>query len=298
MRSSVVALLVALVFCGTAIAGSSTQSQALDDASAGLSELNQGNYSRAIALFDRSIASNGLTPRDQGIVIGLRGLTHHRDGDYESALQDYNAALRLQPDNSTLLHNRGLLLHQLGKDDDALADYNSAIELGALTARAYFGRGVVEFDNMNYQEAARDFLDSARFEPNRVYAPIWLYLANGKLGRSDPGVLERFKNTNSRSETWPRPVIGMELGMISPEDLLSMAKSPDPGEDQSQDPHVIEGRVCEAGFYIGEYLLLRAKPAEALQYFQDGMKHCPKDYYELSSAKIEASRLEKQPRSN
>jgi len=50
-------------------------------------------------------------------------------GILNEASREYDAALRLDPDNSYLLNNRGATLARLGRLDDALRDFDHAVAL-------------------------------------------------------------------------------------------------------------------------------------------------------------------------
>jgi tetratricopeptide (TPR) repeat protein len=57
----------------------------------------------------------------QANVISLKndGNTYYKQGFYEEALESYNQALQIDPDNTDLLNNKGLTLVKLGKIDEA-----------------------------------------------------------------------------------------------------------------------------------------------------------------------------------
>lgn len=47
----------------------------------------------------------------------------------EQAIEDYTAALKLQPAHYKALHNRAFALDKVGRLEDALADYSAAIHV-------------------------------------------------------------------------------------------------------------------------------------------------------------------------
>ena len=48
---------------------------------------------------------------------------------YEEALNDYDEAIELDPDNSYCYCNRGIAYEKMGEYQEAINDYNKAIEL-------------------------------------------------------------------------------------------------------------------------------------------------------------------------
>ena len=50
-------------------------------------------------------------------------------GKYEKAIEDYNTALRLKPQEAAAYYNRGLAKGDVGRDEEARADWQHALEL-------------------------------------------------------------------------------------------------------------------------------------------------------------------------
>ncbi len=73
----------------------------------------------------RSLSSALLSARD----FFLRGNTYYEIGKYDAALEAYNRALELRPDDPETLNNRGKAFGNLGRNDEALADFNRALQL-------------------------------------------------------------------------------------------------------------------------------------------------------------------------
>jgi tetratricopeptide (TPR) repeat protein len=110
---------------------------------------------RAIIVLGLFVLTSGLTPsvhaqttrthgvrnHSQGSVDFLnRGRNRYQRGDYKGAIEDYNQAIILNPDNPNAYYSRGLLLHQLGDAMSAVLDFERALELNPRYADAYFHR--------------------------------------------------------------------------------------------------------------------------------------------------------------
>jgi tetratricopeptide (TPR) repeat protein len=59
------------------------------------------------------------------------------------ALEDYNTALRLKPDDSYTYNDRGALFYDWGKYPEAMRDFDKAISLEADVGHFYWARGKV-----------------------------------------------------------------------------------------------------------------------------------------------------------
>src|SRR5690606_25794230 len=100
-------------------------------------------------------------------------------GCLESAFEDYNKCLELNPHNIVALYNRGMLLfNRFNRADDALNDYNRCIEecvrqnaSHTTLAGVYNNRGVLleEVFN-NYAQALRDFDTALSIYPQSSHA--------------------------------------------------------------------------------------------------------------------------------
>ena len=62
-------------------------------------------------------------------------------GDFDRAIADYSAAVRLDPNNAVALTNRGVVWRDKGNIDRAIADYNEAIRVDPKYATAFIYRG-------------------------------------------------------------------------------------------------------------------------------------------------------------
>jgi tetratricopeptide (TPR) repeat protein len=71
-------------------------------------------------------------PSDQEKVVTLvnRGIIYRRIGDLQVALDDFNAAVDLNPELADAYLNRGTLYYLAGYQDRAIADYEKALALG------------------------------------------------------------------------------------------------------------------------------------------------------------------------
>ncbi|KHL24133.1 hypothetical protein PK98_15255 [Croceibacterium mercuriale] len=93
---------------------------------------------RALADYSAALA---LDPQD-ATTLHNRALVHEQMGDAAAALADYNALLMVQPDNPAGLLARGELLHEMGAPDAGIADFTSAATLEQNDLQALANRGM------------------------------------------------------------------------------------------------------------------------------------------------------------
>jgi len=100
----------------------------------------------------------------------------------DRALEDYNAALKIQPDAPLVLTNRAWIYMTRNQYDSAVEDLNRAIELfpPAQAARSRYYRGLSYLRLRDYTRAMSDLNESLRVEPNTPDP----YLARGDVERA------------------------------------------------------------------------------------------------------------------
>lgn len=62
-------------------------------------------------------------------------------GNYAAAIQDYSAAISVDPDNSYALYNRGITRDRMADLEGAIADFTAAALLNPNNADFYHNRG-------------------------------------------------------------------------------------------------------------------------------------------------------------
>ena len=90
-----------------------------------------------------------------------RGVANLENGKFDQALDDFNQALKLKPNDASLYDYRGIAYRTNGLDDQALQDFNKAIQLDPKFARAYRNRAMVYYDKTEYGKAVVE-LDKAQ----------------------------------------------------------------------------------------------------------------------------------------
>ena len=84
------------------------------------------------------------------------GLFIIKFGQYQMAIEDYNKAIRLKPDDADAYNNRGTIYTKFGQYQMAIEDFNNAIRLKPDDADTYFNRGFVYFNQSNIISGCED----------------------------------------------------------------------------------------------------------------------------------------------
>ncbi len=90
--------------------------------------------------------------------------------DFQSALNDMDEAIKLQPHVAGYFINRAFLRYHLNNYFGAMADYDYAITLDPLNSVAYFNRGLLRAEVSDNDRALEDFTQVLKMDPNDVRA--------------------------------------------------------------------------------------------------------------------------------
>ena len=164
-----------------------------DDAKAGDTAYQEGNYDRAIKLFTKAIASGELSRKDLSITYLNRGLTWGKKGDYDKAITDFDKAIGINPKFAYAYGNRGLTWAKKGDYDKAIADYTKAIEINPRDADAYGSRGNAWYDKGDYDKAIADYTKVIEIDPRDADAYGNRGNAWGKKGDYDKVIADYTK---------------------------------------------------------------------------------------------------------
>lgn len=137
----------------------------------------------ALSLFAR------LPQRLNSAYLQQRGLKARASGNLQQALQDYNRALRVQPNSAQTYYKRGNLRFELGDNQGAIADYSEALRLDRNYADVYINRGSARAELGDEQNAVSDYTKAIEVDGDSVAAYSNRCLSRSNLG-DHPGAIE------------------------------------------------------------------------------------------------------------
>lgn len=85
-----------------------------------------------------------------------RGIDNCQSGRYDQALKDFNDALKLKPNDATLITYRGVAYYANRQNDLAMKDFNRALEIDPKHGKAYYQRGMIYENQEKYSEAVTE----------------------------------------------------------------------------------------------------------------------------------------------
>jgi tetratricopeptide (TPR) repeat protein len=131
-----------------------------------------------------------LAPADTAEHHFMLGRAFYLAEDFKSALQEYNAALELRPDDAATLRNHGNTLDELGRFEEAIADFDRALHLEPNHLVSLNNRGITLGRLGRLEEAVADFDRALQLRPGHPDTLNNRCLALAKLSRLQEGLAD------------------------------------------------------------------------------------------------------------
>ena len=126
------------------------------------------------------------------------GCCHGAAGQYQKGVEQLNAALKIDPKHTGAFLDLAFIAASQDRYDEARAYYQKVIDLtegGSMAdisdrrERAYYGRGMLEFNARDYEAAIGDFKASLRIKDDASDTYFYLASALESVGQPDEAAL-------------------------------------------------------------------------------------------------------------
>ena len=134
-----------------------------------------------------AFALNLLNP-DSAEAYYRRGHAKYMQKQYEAAIINLNAALRIRPDYAEAYTGRGFVKAELGQYEAAISDYDEALRIKPDAVDIFFNRGVAKYELRRYESAISDFEIVLRIEPDSAQTYNNRGLAKYELGQYESAI--------------------------------------------------------------------------------------------------------------
>jgi tetratricopeptide (TPR) repeat protein len=135
-----------------------------------------------IAACDRVIASGDIGARGRAVAYSYRGRAWLKIREYDRAIADFDASIRLDPASAWTFNNRGSAWYFKGDPDRAIADFDEAIQRDPAYALAYHNRGEVRKDKGDFNGAIADYGTAIGLDPDYTAVYTDRALAYERIG--------------------------------------------------------------------------------------------------------------------
>jgi len=123
----------------------------------------------------------GVSEYDDAVLDGVSNLN---TGKPEKALEDFNHAIKVDPQRADGYLGRANTLNTLGRYGESLEDYNKALEIDPTLANAYVNRGSAYSQLGQYKDAIADYEKGLELDPKIDNKPSFFK----RLFSNDPNI--------------------------------------------------------------------------------------------------------------
>jgi tetratricopeptide (TPR) repeat protein len=111
-------------------------------------------------------ASSSLPPDQDPKVFIKKGVALELAGDFDGAVDSFNKALQLDPQNAAAYENRGEARTKQGELTDAISDFGKALQIQPEYDVAFLHRGLAEVTQGDLDAAIGDFNHTLELQPS------------------------------------------------------------------------------------------------------------------------------------
>ncbi|MDD2720152.1 MAG: DUF3857 domain-containing protein [Gallionella sp.] len=223
-----------------------------------------------------------LNPEVRAQVLEARGIELDNLGLYELAQADFEEALKLKPNDGSLLAAAAANQFLSGRDAVALELARKALEVNPSSKAPHKTIAHLLYLAGDYEGAKRNLLVllKDRSQINEGYMTLWLYLTARRNNEDAVATVQPYLARDQ--SVWPHPMLQYLTGAGSLEKAMEAAKGD--GKDPSN--------LCEFYFYAGEKALIDGQANQAREYFRKSVDTGVVEYYEYDMAKRKLKSLE------
>ena len=145
---------------------------------------DQEKYQDAINQYDKALA---LVPNDSDVIY-QKGRALNNLGQYQEALNTYNKALSLSPNDTDILASKGITLTNLGNPKQALSNFDRALTIDPNDTTAMYRKGLVYQNMTQYGDAIANFDMVLALDPTDTDAMYHKGLVLAAMGNSSGAI--------------------------------------------------------------------------------------------------------------
>ncbi|HEY4125689.1 MAG TPA: TIR domain-containing protein [Rhizomicrobium sp.] len=132
-----------------------------------------------IALCNEALQAPNLAPASILRMRNNRGIAYNITHQFQNALNDFNAALEIDPRYAPALGNRGFAYYSMQQFNAAATDYNQSILIDPTDSGTHGMRGDLESRNWQLGPAITDYEKVTELQPNNFFGWKSLCLTRG-----------------------------------------------------------------------------------------------------------------------
>lgn len=227
----------------------------------------RGEMLKALNRLDYSLAKNPNQPQAWNVKGAIR---FYSLSNFKTAIKDFTKAIELDPEFVFPYTNRGWLY--LLTDDYCLAkrDFQAHLKLEPDNPFGYYKMGVLSYYRGKFRESIDYFSKSLLKDPSYDFSATFKYFALKANNEDGEKWLRTFLSTNPKTSA--ENEIKLYLGELLPAKYLEAVKETCASKPRAY----LDSKKCAAHFDLGKYFRMRGDDKMALKHFYKSinMKNC------------------------
>ena len=154
----------------------------------GLESIKQNQFDEASLCFEKAVAQSS-NDREKIYALANLAYSHQVSGNLVKALDSYDKALKIAPEEITLMQQRANIYLQLDSTELALKDYNTILQHEPSNTGALLCRAHIHTDNGTFEKAWRDYNELQRWLPDNLSVQLGIATLYQKEKRYDESMM-------------------------------------------------------------------------------------------------------------
>jgi superkiller protein 3 len=131
-----------------------------------------------------------------------KGNEYAQQGQFQEAIDEYLAALEIEPEHVSALTNLGVAYYNTGRLQEAITQYEKAIAIAPEDADIYSNLGAAYVQTGQMEKALEQYQKAVELEPNLAQAHFGLGVIYAELDQTEEaiGAFERFQELDAGND--------------------------------------------------------------------------------------------------
>ncbi len=205
--------------------------------------IQQGNYKVAMTLLDQAVAA----APGQTIYLLKRASLHHHLRQHDLAIRDCDVILEAFPEQINVLQLRGSAKFKLGDIDGSIQDFDAAITLEPQLEVSHWQRGISYYYASKFAAGTRQFQLYQTFDGGDVENVVWRFICQARTDGVEKARADILRLEAPDSRIPMAEIYDLYRGQKSSEDVLQAAQK------GVLDKETLKVQLFYAHLYIGLY---------------------------------------------
>lgn len=226
---------------------------------------SMGDLDGAIADFTRCLQidpNSGVCFVNRGLCLIEQNSSQAAEGDFSEALK-----LKLDPGTNVLAYRlRSASRLVQGKAAEALSDLNAAIKINPNDSTLFEERGCANIFRKDYAAAKTDFTKALQLNPKLTHVLPWQWVAMSRSGMTSEAraLLETAVAAKTPPAGWTAKLCAFLLDQANEQELFEAASSGTNTKDKSR-------QGCEGRYFAGQKQLVKEDASKASELFREAV---------------------------